>query len=79
MGGIAAAAAVAATIIVIQAVNFQRPADILEHEPNRQQTPFSIVETATITIPEGAAVRGQDRLAEEHYVPGLALVKFRYG
>ena len=73
-GGLAAAAAVAVTIIGIQAVNLQRPAEILEQEPSRQQTPLSIVETVTITIPEGAAIRGQDRFAEEHYVPGLATV-----
>lgn len=69
-----AAVLVAVTVIVIQAANLQRPVDILQQEGSIQQTPTSIVETVTITIPERAANRGQNGFSEEHYVPQLATV-----
>ncbi len=65
-----AGAAIAVMIIVAQAANLQRPADIMQQE----RAPISIVETVTITIPEGAANRVVDGSIEEHYVPQLATV-----
>ena len=73
VGGIAAAAAtVAVTIVIAQGANLQKPADIIQEDPGRQ-TAISLVETVTITIPEGAGTQ-RDGSNEEHYVPELATV-----
>ncbi|MDQ4101144.1 MAG: hypothetical protein M3115_03030 [Thermoproteota archaeon] len=62
--------AVAVMIIVVQAANLERPADITE----QKQAPISIVDTVTITIPEGAANKVADGSSDEHYVPQLTTV-----
>lgn len=69
-----AAVAVAVTAIIVQGANLQKPAEIMQQEPSRQAS-ISIVETVTITIPEGAASGGIGRGSnQKHYVPELATV-----
>ena len=73
-GGIAAAAVAVTIIILAQGADLQKPADIVQEEPSRQ-TAISIVETVTITIPEGAASGGIGGGSnQKHYVPELATV-----
>lgn len=72
VGGIAAAAVAITIIIIAQGANLQKPADIVQEEPSRQ-TAIPIVETVTITIPEGTASLGGES-NEEHYVPELSTV-----
>lgn len=69
-----AAVAVAVTAIIVQGANLQKPAEIMQQEPSRQAS-ISIVETVTITIPEGAASGGIGGGSnQKHYVPELATV-----
>lgn len=71
VGGIGAAA-VAVTIVLAQVANLQKPVDIVEQEPSGQ-TAISVVETVTITIPDGAANQ-EEGSNKVHYVPQLATV-----
>lgn len=69
-----AVVAVAVTAIIVQGANLQKPAEIMQQEPSRQAS-ISIVETVTITIPEGAASGGIGGGSnQKHYVPELATV-----
>ena len=69
-----AAVAVAVTTIIVQGANLQKPAEIMQQEPSRQAS-ISIVETVTITIPEGEASGGIGGGSnQKHYVPELATV-----